>query len=99
MTNAQLFQQMALLRWLSSQSDSDRESLIFLNGVQVARELFNRVTGQDQIEQYKRECIQNIALFVQQNPTASETQINTEVEKHVLLFAARVKALDSAPLF
>ncbi|KAK2838199.1 hypothetical protein Q5P01_015411 [Channa striata] len=71
MTNAQLIQQIALLRW---------------------------ITGQDKVDAYKRECIQSIAEFVRQNPQAAQAQINAEVEKRVLVFAAQVKALEKAPL-
>ncbi len=45
--------QMALLRWLSSQSEEDRRTLMALTGIQVGRELLNRITGQDKVEAYK----------------------------------------------
>ncbi|KAK5870591.1 hypothetical protein PBY51_003526 [Eleginops maclovinus] len=99
MTNAQLFQQMALLRWLSSQTDEDRTFLTAVMGVQVGRELLNRFTGQDKVDAYKRECILSISEFLQQNPQASQANITSEVEKRVLVFATKVKALETAPLF
>uniref|UniRef100_A0A4W6DXP4 Si:ch211-191j22.3 n=1 Tax=Lates calcarifer TaxID=8187 RepID=A0A4W6DXP4_LATCA len=99
MTNAQLFQQIALLRWLSSQTEEDRRILAAVTGVQVGRELLNRITGQDKVDAYKRECILGISEFVRLNPRASQAEINAEVEKRVLVFAARVKALEAAPLF
>ncbi|KAG7489517.1 hypothetical protein JOB18_013762 [Solea senegalensis] len=98
MTNAQLFQQMALLQWLSSQTDEDRRVLAAVTGVQVGRELLNRISGQHQVDAFKRECILGISEFVRQNPQASQAVINAEVEKRVLTFAAKVKALDAAPL-
>ncbi|KAL6114985.1 uncharacterized protein ACO6RY_05631 [Pungitius sinensis] len=98
-TNAQIFQQVALLRWLSSQTDEDRMILATVTGVQVGRELLNRLTGQDQVDAYKNECILNISEFLRQNPRASQADINAEVEKRVLVFASRVKALESAPIF
>lgn len=98
MSNAQLFQQISLLRWLNSQSEEDRRSLAAVTGIQVAKELFNRLTGQEQVDAYKRECILGISQFIKDNPRASQSQINAEVEKRVLVFAARVKALESAPL-
>uniref|UniRef100_A0A671UM49 Si:ch211-191j22.3 n=1 Tax=Sparus aurata TaxID=8175 RepID=A0A671UM49_SPAAU len=99
MTNAQLIQQMALLRWLGSDTDEDRRMLAVVTGLQVGRELLNRITGQDQVDAYKRECILGISQFLRENPRASQATINTEVEKRVLVFAARVKALETAPLF
>ncbi|KAM6944368.1 uncharacterized protein PEZ65_002233 [Lycodopsis pacificus] len=99
MTNAQLFQQVALLRWLSSQTDEDRTVLAAVTGVQVGRELLNRFTGQDRVDAYKSECILSISEFLRQNPRASQAVINAEVEKRVLVFAARVKALETSPVF
>ncbi|XP_078141170.1 uncharacterized protein LOC144539591 [Centroberyx gerrardi] len=99
MSNEQLFQQVALLRWLLSQSDEDRTSLAAMTGVQVARELLDRLTGQSRLDAYKRECILSIAEFVRQNPRASQTEISSQVQKHVLIFAARVQTLESTPIF
>lgn len=99
MTNAQLLQQMALLRWLSSQSDADRGLLTAVTGVQVGREILNRMTGQDRIDALRRECILGISEFVRQNKRATQAEITAEVEKRVLIFAAQVKALEKTPLF
>ncbi|CAB1428891.1 unnamed protein product [Pleuronectes platessa] len=99
MTNAQLLQQVALLRWLTSDTPEDRRILAAVTGVQVGRELLNRITGQDQVDTCKRECILSISEFVRQNPGASQDVINSEVEKRVLLFAAQVKAVEAKPLF
>ncbi|AWP07769.1 Hypothetical protein SMAX5B_015250 [Scophthalmus maximus] len=96
MNNAQLIQQMALLRWLSSQSEEDRGLLAAVTGLQVGRELLNRITGQDKVDTYKRDCILSISEFVRQNPGASQADLNTEVQKRVVLFAARVRALEAA---
>uniref|UniRef100_A0A8C5A1D1 Uncharacterized protein n=1 Tax=Gadus morhua TaxID=8049 RepID=A0A8C5A1D1_GADMO len=92
-------ERMAFLNWLSTQSDSSRETLMTLTGIGVARELFNRLTGQDRVDYFKKECIRSIAEFVQTHPRASEPELSAEVNKNVLLFAARVKALESAPIF
>uniref|UniRef100_A0A667XXX3 Uncharacterized protein n=1 Tax=Myripristis murdjan TaxID=586833 RepID=A0A667XXX3_9TELE len=99
MSNQQLLQQVALLRWLSSQAEADRAALAALTGLQVAGELLERVSGQRSVDACKADCVLNIAQFLRQHPGASQAQINAEVEKHVLIFAARVKALESAPIF
>lgn len=46
----------------------------------------------------QRDCILSISQFVRENPRASTAAINAEVEKRVLLFAARVKTLEAAPI-
>uniref|UniRef100_A0AAV2MPH4 Uncharacterized protein n=1 Tax=Knipowitschia caucasica TaxID=637954 RepID=A0AAV2MPH4_KNICA len=84
---------LALWRWLTSQSEEDRGHLASVTGVRLASELYNRVTGQDQIEAFKKECIVGIADFIKQNPGATEAQLNSELEKRVLVFAARVQTL------
>ena len=45
--------QMAFLNWLSTQSDSSRETLMTLTGISVAKELFKRLTGQDRVDYFK----------------------------------------------
>ena len=45
--------QMALLQWLGSDTDEDRRMLAAVTGLQVGRELLNRITGQDQVDAYK----------------------------------------------
>lgn len=47
----------------------------------------------------QQDCVLSIAQFLQTHPRASQADINAQVEKMVLLFAARVKALEKAPLF
>ncbi|KAF4098616.1 hypothetical protein G5714_020646 [Onychostoma macrolepis] len=95
MTDAQLIQQLALLGWLKTDSVQCKELLTALTGMQVGRELLDRLSGQRQIDAYRRECIQSIADYVKKNPRASQRELNAEVEKNVLLFASRVQALDT----
>ncbi|CAG5917040.1 unnamed protein product [Menidia menidia] len=47
----------------------------------------------------QRECVLSIAQFLQQNPRASQAQISAQVEKSVVVFAARVRALETARFF
>ncbi|KAI5096445.1 hypothetical protein C0J45_13339 [Silurus meridionalis] len=99
MGDAQLIQQLALLGWLKTDSVECKQFLTAVTGMQVVREVFNRLTGQSKVDAYRNECIQSVADFVKRNPRASQQQLNAEVEKNVLLFASRVQALDSSPLF
>ncbi|XP_077457311.1 uncharacterized protein LOC144074649 [Stigmatopora argus] len=99
MSNMDLLQQMALLKCLNSENLEDRGLLTAVTGVRIANELLERLTGQKQVDAFKRECILSVAQYVRENPRASPTDVNAHVEKSVALFAARVKALDAAPLF
>ncbi|MCI4386723.1 hypothetical protein PGIGA_G00065890 [Pangasianodon gigas] len=98
MTDAQLIQQLALLGWLKTDSVECKQFLTAVTGMQVAREVLNRLSGQGKVDAYRSECIQSVVDFVRRNPRASERELNAEVEKNVRLFASRVQALDSSPL-
>uniref|UniRef100_A0A3P9J0P3 Si:ch211-191j22.3 n=1 Tax=Oryzias latipes TaxID=8090 RepID=A0A3P9J0P3_ORYLA len=91
--------QVAFLRYLTSQTEEDRRALAVVTGLRVGGELLNRITGQDKVDAYKKACILNIVQFLQQNPRASQAQINAEVQKNVVVFAAQVRALETAPLW
>ncbi|KAG1943519.1 uncharacterized protein LOC120490830 [Pimephales promelas] len=93
MTDAQLIQQLALLGWLKTDSVPCKDLLTAVTGIQVGRELLDRLSGQSQIDAYRRECILSIADFVKKNPRASQRELNAEVEKNVLVFASRVQTL------
>ncbi|KAM9394369.1 uncharacterized protein KZ484_005426 [Pholidichthys leucotaenia] len=99
MKSDEFFQQVALLRWLNSESDEDRSILAALTGVRVGQQLLNRITNQDKVDAFKRDCILSTVEFLRKNPKASQERINCEVEKNVALFAARVAALEKTPLF
>lgn len=51
--NFVLVLQMALLRWLNSQSEEDRKLLSAVTSLQVGKELLNRITNQDKVDAYK----------------------------------------------
>lgn len=47
----------------------------------------------------QKQCILGIAQFLREHPRASQGDITAEVEKRVLVFAAQIRALETAPLF
>ncbi len=49
--------QLALLGWLKTDSVQCKEMLTALTGIQVARELLDRLSGQSQIDAYRVRCI------------------------------------------
>lgn len=49
--------QLALLGWLKTDSVQCKELLTALTGMQVARELLDRLSGQSQIDAYRVRCI------------------------------------------
>uniref|UniRef100_V9LH42 Uncharacterized protein n=2 Tax=Callorhinchus milii TaxID=7868 RepID=V9LH42_CALMI len=93
MSLLELAQQVALLNWLSVDDELSRQLLSLVTRSRVADSVLRRLTGQDTIDLYKRECILSIAQYVKTHPGADQRALNREVEKQVLLFAARVQAL------
>uniref|UniRef100_A0A3B3RRL8 Si:ch211-191j22.3 n=1 Tax=Paramormyrops kingsleyae TaxID=1676925 RepID=A0A3B3RRL8_9TELE len=98
MSTLQLFQQVALLGWLRSDSEESKDLLTTLTGARVMHAVHNRLTRRSQLDAYKRECILSVADYVRRHPRASQQELSAEVEKHIKLFAARVQMLDSSPL-
>ncbi|CAH1261366.1 Hypp2314 [Branchiostoma lanceolatum] len=90
--NAELLQQIALLAYLDKNSEG-AELLSNVTQARVGYELFQRVTGQDQIDKYKKECILAIADYCKKHPNASKEDLRKEVGKQIVIFAARVDAL------
>ncbi|XP_019625767.1 PREDICTED: uncharacterized protein LOC109471031 [Branchiostoma belcheri] len=90
--NAELLQQIALLAYLDKSSEG-AELLSTVTQARVGYELFQRATGQDQIDKYKKECILAIADYCKKHPNASKEDLQKEVGKQIVIFAARVDAL------
>ncbi|XP_070578929.1 uncharacterized protein [Ptychodera flava] len=87
-----LIQQIAVLAWLNKEEDGER----FYKAVttcRVASELWHRLTGEDKMEALRAEAILGITNYIKDHPNASKEQISKEVEKHILIFAAKVEAL------
>ncbi|XP_078675130.1 uncharacterized protein LOC144913013 isoform X1 [Branchiostoma floridae x Branchiostoma belcheri] len=82
----------ALLAYLDKSSEG-AELLSTVTQARVGYELFQRATGQDQIDKYKKECILAIADYCKKHPNASKEDLQKEVGKQIVIFAARVDAL------
>jgi len=87
-----LLQQIALLAWLNN-GDEGKDMMKLLTQGRVVYELYNRVSGQRQVEQYEQECILGIVDYIKKNPKHSQDALAKEVEKHVALFKARIEDL------
>lgn len=55
-----VFEQLALLNWLKSDSAQSKNILTAITQLQVGREIFNRLTGQGQVEAYKVSTVLNL---------------------------------------
>jgi len=87
-----LLQQMAMLAWLNG-DDSGKDMLKNLTQMRIGVELYNRVSGQKDIEKWEQECILGIANYVKSNPKAPDDLKAKEIQKHIDLFKSRVDSL------
>lgn len=92
MSTPELVQQVAFLNWLHNDNVQSKEILQAVTGLQVAHEILNRLTGQDEIDKCKKECIASIADYVSKHPQATPQELNKVVERNVVLFAAKIQA-------
>ncbi|XP_064623526.1 uncharacterized protein LOC135485444 [Lineus longissimus] len=92
LSNGDLLQQIALLAWVKG-GDNGKQLMESVTTLRVGREIYNRLTGEALIEQYRKECILGITKYIKDHPRASEKETQAEVTKQIQLFAARVSAL------
>lgn len=95
-SNVELLQQMALLKWLSSDPSASSGSGTMYKWVTAARignELYQRVSGQRKVDEYRAECLNGIVSFIQKNPKASSKSLKAEVERLIGIFILQLKAL------
>ncbi|XP_078000786.1 uncharacterized protein LOC144453379 [Glandiceps talaboti] len=87
-----LVQQMALLAWLNKEESGEKFYKLVTTG-RVMYEVWQRLSGEDQMEAYRAEAIMGISQYIKNHPNATKEQITKEVEKHILIFAARVESM------
>jgi uncharacterized protein YpbB len=82
---------MGLLVWMNN-GDDGKELYQKITGARVAYEIYNRLSGQRDIDTYQAQCYMGIAEFIKKHPKASEQELTEEVQKQIALFAAKVEA-------
>ncbi|CAK8689998.1 uncharacterized protein LOC143462709 [Clavelina lepadiformis] len=90
--NMELLQQVALRNYMVNGEESKPFYNLVTSG-RIVNELFQRVSGQRKITEYKKQCITNIIQYIRDNPKASSSAIQKEVENQVAQFAIKVSAL------
>ncbi len=62
-----------------------------VTGARVAYELYQRLSGQRDLETYQSQCIAGIVEYVKSHPKASEDELAKEIAKQIQLFQFKVE--------
>ncbi|XP_077966052.1 uncharacterized protein LOC144419834 [Styela clava] len=94
-SNAELLQQMALLKYLQSNESSSASSTIYqwITAARIGNELYQRVSGKRKIEQFRAEFLAGVVSYLQKNPNASPKSQKTEIERLIGVFILQMKSL------
>ncbi len=91
-TTPELIQQMAALLWLKK-GDDHKQLYETVTGARVAYELYQRMTGEREIETYQTQCILGIVDYVKKHPKATEDELAREVAKQIELFKYKIDTM------
>jgi hypothetical protein len=92
LSNLDLIQQIAALNWVA-RGDEHRELYTNVTGLKVFQELYERLTGSQQIDQLQAQTILKVAAYVQEHPNASEAQLVDFLKKEFATFGTAVQSL------
>ncbi|KAH3711939.1 hypothetical protein DPMN_071615 [Dreissena polymorpha] len=88
--NADLLQTIAALNWAQTGDASMFEKIATLR---VGYELYNRVSGQREIDALRNQTIAAIVKYVNDNPKAKPEDLKKEISKHIFDFAHKLEQL------
>lgn len=88
--NADLLQQIGLLSWLHN---NDTDLISKVTGARVAYEVYQRLSGEREVEALRNQTIMAIAKFIKEHPKASKEELTKEVSKQIWLFSQRIEKL------
>lgn len=88
--NADLLQQIGLLSWLHN---NDTDLISKVTGARVAYEVYQRLSGEKEVEALRNQTIMAIAKYVKEHPKASKEELTKEVSKQIWLFSQKIEKL------
>ncbi len=71
--------------------DDCKELYETVTGTRVAYELYQRLSGQRDLDLYQSQCIAGIVEYVKAHPKASEDELAKEIAKQIQLFQFKVE--------
>jgi len=85
-----LIQQLAMLVWLNK-GEEGKDLYKMVTGARVGYEIYNRMSGQRDLEALQQQFIMAVVDYIKKNPKASEDQLAKEIQKQVETFEALVE--------
>ncbi|KAK6181046.1 hypothetical protein SNE40_008985 [Patella caerulea] len=71
----------------------DKDMLQRVTGLRIASAVWNRVTGEQEIEALRNQTILNISQYVKDHPKASKEEMVKEIGKQIYHFQKQVEQL------
>lgn len=90
LTNAGILEELATLLWIRSDNKELAEKLAC---TRIAYELYQRLSGERELETMRQQAILGIAAYIKKHPKASKEELAAEIGKQIQLFAQKVDAL------
>lgn len=90
LNNIQLLQQIGTLVWTAT---GDANMTHQLAKLQVGYELYQRLSGERELEALRNQTILNISKWINDHPKASKEEMSKEIGKQITQFAAAVDSM------
>ncbi|WAR19778.1 hypothetical protein MAR_001616 [Mya arenaria] len=90
MGNSDLLQTIAALNWAQTGDPAMFEKVATFR---VGYELYQRFSGQREVDALRAQTIAAIAKYVNDNPRAKREDLQKEISKHIFAFAHKVDSL------
>jgi hypothetical protein len=88
--NADLLQNIGMLVWANT---GNPDLFQKVTSARVTYEMFNRMSGERDLEAQRTNTILAISEYVKKNPKASKEELTKEVAKQIWLFKERIEKL------
>ena len=89
LTNVELLQQLGNLMWIEGNPELTEQ----VAKLRIGYELYQRLSGQRELEALRTKTILEICKWVKDNPRASKDEMTREIGQRILIFAAQVDNL------
>lgn len=88
--DADLLQQIGNLMWIHQ---NDTQLIEKVTAARVAYEMYQRMSGERELEALRNQTIMAIAKYIKDNPNASKDQLTKEIAKQIQSFSKKVDEL------
>jgi len=93
LNNADLLQQVGTLMWANSTDGKAPEFVTKLAATRIGYELYERISGERELEALRNETYMGIAKYIKDHPKATKEELTKEISKHIWNFKQKVEKL------